>query len=237
MNNVAALVVGASGAIGQAICAELRAQQPKVRITGVCRQPLTNPLPKVNYQHGDLLDESFIRQVCQDNPAPDWVFVCTGTLHNQAVFPEKRLEDINAAQLQTYFAINSVLPALWLKHLVRGFSKQSRAQVVMLSARVGSISDNQLGGWYGYRASKAALNMLVKSAWVEYQRRAPGVNLLCYHPGTVNSALSEPFQTNVPKGKLFTPEFTASQLFSFLPKLTAEKGPYYLDWQGKQISW
>jgi NAD(P)-dependent dehydrogenase (short-subunit alcohol dehydrogenase family) len=109
--------------------------------------------------------------------------------------------------------------------------------LVFFSARVGSINDNLLGGWYGYRASKAALNMLLKSAQVECQRRAKNISLVSYHPGTVDTELSRPFQANVPKDKLFSSEFTVSQLLQFVTNLLAEDGPHYIDWQGKTIPW
>lgn len=122
--------------------------------------------------------------------------------------------------------------------ICRGLLKGAHpAHLVFLSARVGSIADNHLGGWYGYRASKAALNMMLKSAHIEYNRRAKNICLVSYHPGTVATQLSESFRANVPEGKLFSPEFAIAKLLIHTQALTSENGPHYIDWQGKTIPW
>jgi NAD(P)-dependent dehydrogenase (short-subunit alcohol dehydrogenase family) len=167
------------------------------------------------------------------------VICTTGVLHvsgDKILKPEKRLEDINAMQLAEYFRVNTMVPALWLKHLIKVIDKAG-ATIIFFSARVGSISENGLGGWYGYRASKAALNMIVKTASIEYRRRAPNTILGCYHPGTVDTGLSKPFQANVKPGKLFTPQFTVSQLLSHIQHFNVEASPYYFDWDGKSIAY
>jgi len=109
--------------------------------------------------------------------------------------------------------------------------------VAVLSARVGSITDNQLGGWYSYRASKAALNMVLKSAAVEYRRRLPRVKLLAFHPGTTDTALSRPFQRGVAPEKLFSPEFVARRLAQLLDQLQPDGELSYLAWDGSSIEW
>ena len=163
-----------------------------------------------------------------------------GVLHGDhdgvMLSPEKKLEDLSQTQLLTYFRINSVVPALWLKHLVNHVDKSSSV-VCFVSARVGSISDNRMGGWYGYRASKSALNMLIKTASIEYRRRTKHTALVSYHPGTVDTDLSKPFQGNVKQNKLFEPEFTAKQLVNILADVDVDQGPYYLDWDNKPIRW
>ena len=115
--------------------------------------------------------------------------------------------------------------------------KASQSKIILLSARVGSITDNKLGGWYGYRASKSALNMLVKTAQVEFSRRIKKCTLVLYHPGTVDTKLSKPFQGNVPPGKLFSPEFTAMQMLQCVESLQSEQAPHYIDWKGDNIPW
>lgn len=117
---------------------------------------------------------------------------------------------------------------------------KTQCTITALSARVGSINDNELGGWYTYRASKAALNMLFKTAAIELARRAKNTKLILFHPGTTDTELSKPFQKNVPAGKLFTPEFVAGQLFELTnnnPDLKLNGEPAYLDWQGSTIPW
>ncbi len=149
----------------------------------------------------------------------------------------KRLEDLEADALTHLFQINAVLPALWLKHLLPVLRQNTGCVLTVFSARVGSIDDNHKGGWYSYRASKAALNMLVRTAAVEYARRAPGVKLLAYHPGTVDSALSRPFQRNVAPAQLMTPDTAARMLMTVVSDLHTDGEASFLDWAGKPIPW
>ena len=132
-------------------------------------------------------------------------------------------------------AANTVTPMLWLKHLTTKIKSKNSCKIVIFTARVGSISDNKLGGWYSYRASKAAINMLIKSAAVELARRAKNIKLISFHPGTTDTPLSKPFQKNVPNGKLFTSEFVASQLLNIVENTEVDGQASFLDWQGKTI--
>jgi NAD(P)-dependent dehydrogenase (short-subunit alcohol dehydrogenase family) len=150
---------------------------------------------------------------------------------------EKRIEDIDAGQMAELLHINSILPALWLQALLPVLKSSPRCILTVFSARVGSISDNHKGGWYSYRASKAALNMIVRTAAIEYARRAPGIKLLAFHPGTVDTLLSRPFQKNVAAEKLFTPEFVAQQLLTICAALPLDAEASYLDWAGEPITW
>lgn len=239
LSNKYVLIIGANGGIAQALIDQLTSK-PDHTVVKISRTPNLND----EYHYAiDSSDEGAIKEFLQDIKTKgikfDSVICTTGVLHTSGdltLKPEKRLEDINLEQFEEYFRVNTVVPALWLKHLVRFLNKQ-RANVVFFSARVGSISENGLGGWYGYRASKAALNMVVKTASIEYKRRAPNTILSCYHPGTVDTALSKPFQSNVKPGKLFTADFTAGQLLSILESLSIEDGPYYFDWEGKSIQY
>jgi len=153
------------------------------------------------------------------------------------VRPEKRLEEIDLASIEAVFKANTFIPLLWLKHLVGSLRGEQVCTLALFSARVGSISDNKLGGWYSYRASKAALNMLVQTASIEYARRAKNVQLVAFHPGTTDTALSRPFQGNVPEGKLFSADFVAEQLLSIVENMTPVGHALYLDWQGREIPW
>ncbi|AWL10883.1 hypothetical protein HMF8227_00377 [Saliniradius amylolyticus] len=236
-----ALVIGASGGIGQALVARLLKAESYERIFTVSRRDVAMSDERVISSIFDTSDEEQIKAYCAQLKSQGaeltLAVCCVGVLHDEYVFPEKKLEEIKAGVLNHYFNVNAITPMLWVSHLVGLFPFKDSAVMAALSARVGSIGDNRLGGWYGYRASKAALNMLVKSAQIEYRRRAKGTALLAYHPGTVNTNLSEPFQAGVPQEKLFTPEFTARQLLEIAKGLDAEQGPFYLDWQGKPIEW
>lgn len=165
------------------------------------------------------------------------VFICHGILHNENCQPEKRLEDFSASMFTEIVTANTVTPMLWLKHLTPIITGKTPCKIVVFTARVGSISDNRLGGWYSYRASKAAMNMLLTSAAVELSRRAKNIKLISFHPGTTDSPLSKPFQKNVPEGKLFTPEFVAKQLIGIVENTPVDGKASYVDWQGKDIPW
>ncbi|WP_076419402.1 SDR family NAD(P)-dependent oxidoreductase [Colwellia sp. UCD-KL20] len=165
------------------------------------------------------------------------VFVCHGVLHDQQCQPEKRLEDFSPEAFTRILTANTITPMLWLKHLTPVLSGSHDCNIVVFTARVGSISDNKLGGWYSYRASKAAMNMLLTSAAVELARRAKNIKLISFHPGTTDSPLSKPFQKNVPEGKLFTSEFVAKKLLMIVENTAIDGKASYLDWQGKNIPW
>ncbi len=165
------------------------------------------------------------------------VFICNGRLHYAELKPEKRLEQFNAEDCQAIMHSNSIVPMLWVQALLPYLKSQQSCQLVVFSARVGSIGDNHLGGWYSYRASKAALNMLLKTAAIEYQRRAPNVAMIAFHPGTTDTPLSRPYQQNVPAEKLLTPAFVAEKLLTILENLPAAETLRFLDWQGKKIDW
>lgn len=233
------LVIGASSSIAQACVKQLLSSDSVKSVITVSRKDIHFNHQKLQQHTVSEYNELTISQICQDLHANslDLVISTIGILHDHhSLAPEKKIEDIATQNLQRYFAVNTIIPALWLKHLI-GKMKKDQSNIILLSARVGSISDNRLGGWYGYRASKAALNMLVKTAQVEYQRRSPGCELVLYHPGTVDSPLSKPFQRNVKPENLFTPEFTASQLFDLLNNKPDCPPPYYIDWQHQSISW
>ncbi|WP_192022112.1 SDR family NAD(P)-dependent oxidoreductase [Shewanella sp. WPAGA9] len=191
------------------------------------------------------------------------VFICNGRLHslnnqmsvhthnpqaskspeNQQIepstvlSPEKRLEDITPASMLSVFQSNTLVPMMWLQHLVKLVNGKQACIISVLSARVGSISENQLGGWYSYRASKAALNMLIKTSAIEYARRAKNTKLIAFHPGTTDTELSKPFQANVPEGKLFTADFVAQQLLTIHQGIEFNNQAEFLDWQGQTVQW
>ncbi|GFD76418.1 SDR family NAD(P)-dependent oxidoreductase [Alteromonas marina] len=239
-NNV--LIVGASGGIASALIEQYRLNDAAV--IAVSRAPASEFTPKENVTYHQIAQQddahigAFVKKLNEQGVVLNTVLITTGFLHNEEkeVHPEKRLEDISEQALSAYFSTNSITPALWLKHLVNIVSKEG-STLVCLSARVGSISDNGLGGWYGYRASKAALNMFVKTASVEYKRRVKDVMLVCYHPGTVDTGLSKPFQKNVAAKKLFTPEFTAKQLITHVSKLDRDQACHFIDWNGEVVTW
>lgn len=160
-------------------------------------------------------------------PRPRWLVICNGLLQQGGIRPEKRLEALNLEAMTLLYQTNALLPLLG----------SSPCTLAVLSARVGSIGDNRAGGWYGYRAAKAALNMLLKCAAIELARRAPGVKLLAFHPGTVDTPLSRPFHGNLAAGSLHSPPQAAEHLVTLMARLTPDGELSYLDWRGEPIEW
>ncbi len=242
--NDTAIVIGASGGIGQAVATAFAERIDIARVVACSRHGgqlnfESNKIEVVHYQ----ADEAGIDEACQTlktlAPQPRYIVIASGVLHDSScdLMPEKRLSQLNHASLETVFHTNTFLPLLWLKSLTTILDRKSPCTVATLSARVGSISDNQLGGWYSYRASKAALNMLLKTAAIEFKLRYPHTKLLAFHPGTTDTVLSKPFQANVPEGKLFTPQFVAQQLLNIMQQAKPNGRLDFIDWDNKSIEW
>lgn len=227
-----AVVIGASGGIGGAFEAALIEEGAFDAVHGFARS-------RGGPQHLDLLDEASIAAaaayVAKGAP-PTLVIVATGLLHAGERGPEKALRDLDPDWLAKIYAVNAIGPALVAKHFLPIMPKGARTVFAALSARVGSITDNQLGGWYGYRASKAALNMLVRNLAIEELRRNSRAVVVALHPGTVDTALSRPFQGNVPPRKLFDAERAALQLLDVIEGLKATDSGKLFDFEGKEIA-
>lgn len=166
-----------------------------------------------------------------------WVINCVGFLHQGSLQPEKSLRQINAENLMQYFQTNSISAILLAKHLLPLFQHDQQSIFASISAKIGSIGDNRLGGWYGYRASKAALNMFMKTASIEYHRKAPNNIIVVLHPGTTDTQLSKPFQRNVPPEKLFSVERTVSQLMAVMTQLDLKDSGEFFSWDGSPLPW
>jgi len=230
-----AVVVGAGGGIGGALVAVLEASGRFDDVHALSRRPASD---RGCVRGGliDVTDEASIASAAARIEAPvDLVITATGLLHEAGRMPEKALGELDGAALARVFEINSIGPALVFKHFVPLLAKGRRAVIAAMSARVGSISDNRSGGWYGYRASKAALNMIVKSAAIEIRRSRPEAVCVALHPGTVDTPLSRPFQARVPAGTLFTPAWSAERLLSVIDALTPENSGRIFDWDGHEI--
>lgn len=176
-------------------------------------------------------------QIQADGNLLHWVINCVGILHEGALQPEKGLRQLNAEQLTRYFQVNSIGAVLWAKHLLPLLKHGDRSIFATISAKIGSIGDNHLGGWYGYRASKAALNMFMRTAAIEYRRRSPQTIVVTLHPGTTDTKLSKPFQRNVPPEKLFSVDRTVAQLLAVLDGLGKEDSGQFFSWDGSQLPW
>ena len=226
-----AVVIGASGGIGGAFETALIEEGAFEVVHGFARS-------RTGSQHIDLIDEASIAAAAAHvakGPAPSLVIVATGLLHMGDHGPEKSLRDLDPDWLAKVHAVNAIGPAIVAKHFLPIMPKAGRAVFAALSARVGSIGDNRLGGWYGYRASKAALNMLVRNIAIEERRRNDRAIVVALHPGTVDTALSRPFQGNVEAARLFDPERAALQLLDVVEELKVADSGKLFDFEGNEV--
>lgn len=232
------VIFGANGAIGSALLSHFSETEDSAVITTVSRNQLD--IRHRNHHHIEL-DVSDKHAFDKAMPAItkcgpyDLVIVTTGTLHSDSYFPEKSLSQLTQSALESVYHTNTIVPALIMQRMVPLLDKNVPAVFAALSARVGSISDNRLGGWYAYRASKAALNMLIKTAAIETARRNKRAAIVGLHPGTVASALSKPFLKNVPDLKRFTPSQSATYLAAVLEGLNSNNTGKVLAWDGSEI--
>jgi NAD(P)-dependent dehydrogenase (short-subunit alcohol dehydrogenase family) len=165
------------------------------------------------------------------------VLYCVGLLHDGELQPEKSLQQIQSERLLRYFQVNSIGAVLVSKQVLPLLKHSDPSVLACISAKVGSIGDNQLGGWYGYRASKAALNMLMRTTAVEYSRKSPKTLIVLLHPGTTDTELSKPFQRNVPPEKLFSVKRTVTQLLTVITQLQPGDSGQFFAWDGSRLPW
>lgn len=226
-----ALVFGASGGIGGAFVAQLRDAPGCGEVIAASRSASA----PWNFQ---LEDEASIAAVAAAAGAGgplDLVIVATGVLQAPGMTPEKSWRALDPAALARGFAVNTIGPALIAKHTLGLLRRDAKSVFACLSARVGSIEDNRLGGWHGYRASKAALNMLLRNFAIELKTRNPRAVCLALHPGTVDTALSAPFQAGVDPAKLQTPERSAGALLRIIDRVGPADSGRLIAWDGATI--
>ena len=217
-----ALVIGSSGGIGGALVTALSSQG---EVIGLSRRG----------DGFDITDEANIaHHLGALEGSFDLILVATGALYLEGVGPEKSLKALDPAVLARQFAVNAIGPALVIKHALRLMPRDRVARLGVLSARVGSIGDNALGGWYGYRAAKAALNQLVHTASIEAARTHPQSVLVALHPGTVATGLAPADRAGHPS---VSPDQAAGNLLGVLDRLGPAETGGFLDWQGKVVPW
>ncbi len=239
----ATLIIGAGQGIGLEFVQQFLASKRTDLIYATYRRPNCELLKiddaRLCCLQVDVTIEEQIAQAVQVLQANNlrYVINCVGLLHDGAMQPEKSLRQIDSEQMLRYFQVNSVSAVLWAKHLQPVLKQSDQSIFASISAKVGSISDNQLGGWYGYRASKAALNMLMKNVSIEYRRTCPQAIVVVLHPGTTDTNLSQPFQRNVPPEKLFSVERTVNQLLVVIDKLSIQDSGEFFNWDGQKLPW
>lgn len=249
MSESNALVVGASQGIGLGFVRHLLQKPQIAKIYASYRSPdsavelltLAAQESRVHCLALDITLEDQIAQCCEhiqrESKSLHWVMNCVGILHEEGLKPEKGLRQLNAEQLTRYFQVNSIGAALLAKHLLPLLKHSEPSIFATISAKIGSIGDNRLGGWYGYRASKAALNMFMRTAAIEYRRRSPQTIIVTLHPGTTDTRLSEPFQRSVLPEKLFSVDRTVTQLLKVLDSLETDNSGQFFSWDGTPLPW
>ncbi len=233
------VIAGGSGGIGGAFVDKL-ARRPNVETVFASYHRSYPPEvehPKVSWQQLDLTHEPAIRDWAAQIDEIDCLINAVGMLHTPAQGPEKTIRHIDPAFFLENMSINTVPTLLLAKHLHGKFRHGRPAVFATVSAKVGSIEDNRLGGWFSYRASKAALNMCLKTLAIEWRRSLPNVAVVALHPGTTDTALSRPFQHNVPAGQLFTPEQSVNYLLDVLDRLKPGDSGQFLAFDGEQLPW
>jgi NAD(P)-dependent dehydrogenase (short-subunit alcohol dehydrogenase family) len=235
-----AAIIGASGGIGGAFVDHLAESDSVQRIFGLSRSAPTPPNRKLSWHRLDLEDEGSIAEaataVLQTADELHLVVVATGILHDgERLRPEKTWRAITGPGMERVFRLNTIGPSLVAKHFLPLLASQRKSVFAAISAKVGSVEDNHLGGWHAYRASKAALNMVIKTLAIELARRNPQALCVGLHPGTTDTALSKPFQGGVPAEKLFTPAYSAGRLLTVIDGLTHEDSGQLYSWDGRRI--
>jgi NAD(P)-dependent dehydrogenase (short-subunit alcohol dehydrogenase family) len=249
------LIIGANGGIGLGFVRQLLQQgveldkTPIAQLYATYRQAPSADLAAIAAKHPDRLTllpmditeeaqiATAVTQIQAKTSRLHLVIYCVGVLHEGTMQPEKSLQQLQSEQLLRYFQVNSIGAALLAKHLLPLLKHGDRSVFGSISAKVGSIGDNELGGWYGYRASKAALNMLMRTVAIEYRRKSPNTIVVLLHPGTTDTRLSQPFQRQVPPGKLFTVDRTVTQLLDVIQQLEPTDTGTFFSWDGNPLPW
>jgi len=240
-----AVVIGASRGLGlaltraaldrpgmQAVCATYRTPDTAAGLFELADPRLHRlPVDVTDMNSMGTLAAS-IRQI---DLRPNLVIHCAGILHEPGLQPEKSLRQCDPFALQRLFAVNSIGPLMTARALLPLLPRRQPSQYAVLSAMVGSIADNRLGGWYGYRASKAALNQFLRTLAIECRRTHPGLCVTAIHPGTTDTALSAPFLGNVEPGKLYQPEQSARRIIDVVLTGKPDESGRFVNWDGRPI--
>lgn len=232
-------IIGANGSIGSALIKHISQDESCKNIYAFARSEPEIKVANVRYNLIDYTEESkisFAADVTDSTGPLDLVIVTIGMLHSESIKPEKSLQSLATANIEQVLHTNAIIPSIVAKFFLPKLAKHSRSIFVALSARVGSISDNKLGGWYSYRMSKAALNMFIKTVAIEYKRTHTHSIIVGIHPGTVDSELSKPYQNNVQQNQVFSPEYSARKIVEVIGKLDPEDTGKILAWDGVVIT-
>ncbi|MCC4774157.1 SDR family oxidoreductase [Vibrio cyclitrophicus] len=237
------LVIGGSGGIGFAVVQHLLSElshfdflDVQVDATYHSQCPALEDA-RLHWHQLDATNETEVAQLSARFNKLDWLINCVGMLHTPNLGPEKNLSSIDPEFFLKNISVNTLPSLLLAKHFTPVLRFSDNPKFAVVSAKVGSISDNRLGGWYSYRSSKAALNMFIKTMSIEWQRTVKKGTVLVLHPGTTDTALSKPFQANVPEGKLFESSYVAHQLVDIISSAIPENSGNFYAYDGEQLTW
>lgn len=232
------VITGASGGIGQALCTLLAARYPAARILATWRSSQPELVgDNIEWRQVDISCEDDIAALAMAAGKADWVINCVGLLHSGEHKPEKTIRRLAPEDFLLNLQVNCLPTLLLAKHFHPLLRQSQAGRFVAISARVGSIADNALGGWYSYRVSKAALNMALKNISIEWRRSLPRCSVAALHPGTVDTCLSEPFQSGLRSGQLLTPVQSADYLLGIITGLTPDNSGQFWAWDGEILPW
>lgn len=240
-------LVGGSGGIGAALLS-LLSDRPDVKSihSTYFRSPAAGSLGSIGqfgsdtevvWSQVDVTNEQNVKQWLDDAGDIDWLINCAGFLHDINLAPEKSVAQFETDCFDKNMHVNCLPNLLLAKHAARALQRSEKGIFAAITAKVGSIEDNRLGGWYSYRASKAAANMVLKSLSIEWQRTAPNLRVVALHPGTTDTKLSAPFQARVAPEKLFSVDKTAALLLTQLDKLHEFPSGRFVAYDGKELPW
>lgn len=231
-------IIGSSGAIGRAFLDAYIADKEVSNIYSISRTEVELNDARIIHINIDVTDEVSVKAAASKigENRLDKLIVATGILHTELFGPEKSIKDIKIENFVKIFSVNAFGPALIGKYFLPLMKKDKKSIAAFLSARVGSISENKLGGWYSYRASKSALNQIIKNFSIESKRTNPAGIIIGLQPGTVKSKLSEPFQKNVKKGKLLLPKDSVKSLIRVIESVMQNDSGKIFDWKGEEIT-
>ena len=232
------LIVGGSGGIGAALVDRFLSHRltQYIHATYLTSQDRIDS-PKLKWHKVNVTSEDDIRDLSENIPQLDLLINATGILHDEHSRPEKTINAFDPVFFNKNILVNTTTSILLAKYFYRSLKTSSASHFIALSARIGSIEDNKMGGWISYRCSKAALNMAIKTISLEWQFKNPGCCVLAFHPGTTDTNFSKPYQKNVPKSKLFKPEYVADQLIKLLETTKPTDTGKFYSFDGTEIPW
>jgi len=232
------IVIGGTGGLGRAMVETLLDQFKQAQVCATyCNTEIPFRHDRLSWQQLDIRDPDAIEKWAAEFNRVDWILNFAGFLHGEKGGPEKNIQALDTDFLIENIRINTLPTLLMARHFARGLKQSPAPVMATVSARVGSIEDNYLGGWYSYRISKAALNMALKTLSIEWKHSHPRGCVAALHPGTNDTPLSKPFQTNVKPGNLFDPAYTASMFLKLLTQLDPGKSGNFWAWDGELIPW